>query len=116
MVYGTNIEQGDILLVRFPFTNFKEFKKRPVLVISGSIFNSKSRDLIVCAVTSNLRHRDFAVRVSQNDLSEGTLAKESIVKTSHIATISRSIVLKKIGRINENKFGQIIEQVHAVFM
>ncbi|NOZ77342.1 MAG: type II toxin-antitoxin system PemK/MazF family toxin [Euryarchaeota archaeon] len=110
-----NIDKGDLLLVNFPFTNFEDFKRRPVLVVSGEVVNKKTRDLVVCAVTTNPIHRDFGVGISQDDLSEGHLKKDSIVKTSHIATISKSIVIKRIGTLNEDKMEEILESLCGVF-
>jgi mRNA interferase MazF len=110
-----SINPGDLLLVPFPFTDFKEYKKRPVLVVSGKTFNSKTRDLIVCAITSNPAHKDFGVNISKDDLEEGELLRNSVVKTSHLATISKSIVATRIGRLNGQKMDEVLDQLCGVF-
>ncbi|HZK60998.1 MAG TPA: type II toxin-antitoxin system PemK/MazF family toxin [Anaerovoracaceae bacterium] len=114
IVCGMMFKQGDIVLVKFPFTNLEYFKRRPVLVISGDSFNSKTSDIIVCGITSNLSHKDFYVLINNDDLVDGSLIKESIVKTSHIATLSKSIVIKKIGTIRHDTMVHILEELNNV--
>ena len=48
-------EFGDVVLVPFPFTNQTESKKRPAIVVSSRAYNSVKPDLVVMAVTSQLR-------------------------------------------------------------
>jgi len=111
----TDHKQKDILLVKFPFTDFREFKKRPVIVISNDEYNSKTLDLVVCAITSNLSYKDYSVLISNNDLDSGYLLKESLIKTSHIATISKQIVIRKIASVNYEKFEEVKESLKSLF-
>ena len=48
------MEQRDLLLVPFPFSDQSGRKVRPVIVISNNDFNRHSEDAIVVGVTSNL--------------------------------------------------------------
>jgi mRNA interferase MazF len=47
------IEQKEIYLVPFPFSDFSGKKVRPVLVLSNNKFN-RGEDIIVCAITSKI--------------------------------------------------------------
>ena len=47
------MEQRDLLLVPFPFSDQKGKKVRPVIVISNDEFNNNSEDVLVVGVTSN---------------------------------------------------------------
>ena len=49
------IEQRDVLLVPFPFSDQSGRKVRPVVVISANSFNTHSQDVIVVGVTSNVK-------------------------------------------------------------
>ncbi|MCK5039462.1 MAG: type II toxin-antitoxin system PemK/MazF family toxin [Candidatus Aenigmarchaeota archaeon] len=80
MISGIPIKQKDILLVKFPFTDFKTFKQRPVLVLSNNTFNQKTEDLVVCAITSNLVHKEYGVLIANDDLEEGYLKTNSLIK------------------------------------
>ena len=54
MPFTTVYRQGDIVLVRFPFTDLSSSKKRPALLISPDSFNRLNQDLILVAITSHL--------------------------------------------------------------
>ena len=116
---GMNTDYGytqkDILLVKFPFTDFQSFKKRPVIVISNDDYNSKTLDLVVCAITSNLSYKDYSVLISNDNLDDGYLIKESLIKASHIATISKQIVIRKIASLNDKKFEDVEENLKSLF-
>ena len=47
---------GDIVVVRFPFTNQTAFKQRPAVVVSSQGYNQVNPDVIIMAITSQL-HR-----------------------------------------------------------
>ena len=51
----TGYEFGDILLVPFPSTDQSTTKKRPAVVVSSSAYNLERPDLILLAVTSQVR-------------------------------------------------------------
>jgi mRNA interferase MazF len=44
-------KQADIVVVKFPFTDGSEFKKRPALVVSNEIIN-KNGDYLIFQMTS----------------------------------------------------------------
>jgi mRNA interferase MazF len=48
---------GDIVLVSFPFTDQSTTKRRPAVVISSPAYHRERADLIIMAVTSQVRAR-----------------------------------------------------------
>jgi mRNA interferase MazF len=48
----TRYKPGDLVLVRFPFTDFSTLKKRPALVLSSPSFTAQQGDVVVMAMTS----------------------------------------------------------------
>jgi mRNA interferase MazF len=48
-------EFGDIVLVPFPFTSQTASKKRPAAVVSNQAYNTARPDIVVMAITSQLR-------------------------------------------------------------
>jgi mRNA interferase MazF len=48
-------EFGDVVLVPFPFTNQAASKKRPAVIVSGEVYNRAKPDVVVMAITSQLR-------------------------------------------------------------
>jgi len=71
---------GDVLLVPFPFTDQKAVKRRPAVVISGSAYNREKPDVIIMAVTSQLRPNASRGELWLQDWSDAGLLKPSAVK------------------------------------
>lgn len=51
----TPFDFGEILLVAFPFTDQSATKRRPAVVISSEAYHNQRLDVIVMAITSQLR-------------------------------------------------------------
>ena len=46
---------GDVVLVPFPFTDQSGTKKRPAVVVSSQGYNANRRDIVIMAITSQVR-------------------------------------------------------------
>lgn len=99
--------QGDIVLVRFPFSDLSSSKIRPVLVISNDSYNRKYLDVVVCGITSNLHPTDYSIFIEQNDLETGLLKSKSKIKVDAITALEKSIFLKTIGKIKTEVITQV---------
>ena len=101
------LEQGDILLIPIPFTDLSSQRRRPVIVISNGIYNQKTADIVVVAMTSNPTPADYSFTISSSDLDKGTLNRPGKVRVDKIYTLSQSIVVKTFGRVNETTLERI---------
>ncbi len=101
-------EQRDLLIVPFPFSDQSGRKVRPVVVISDNTFNSHSEDVIVVGVTSNVKKERYSSNLTNNDLEEGKLFTNCMIKVENILRLEKGLVIKKIGKIKEEKLQEII--------
>jgi len=92
---------GNIVLLRFPFTDGKKDKKRPALILR----DSDDGDVIVCRITSKLYHTEFDFKIE--DWKKCGLRLPSIIRLHKLASLDISIVDQKIGVINDNIQKQI---------
>jgi len=51
-------KQGEMVLIPVPFSDLKSKRRRPVIIISNDLYNQKTEDIVVVAVTSNLEKKD----------------------------------------------------------
>lgn len=109
-------KQGDIVLIPFPFSDLSSTKKRPVLVLSNSVYNQVHKDFVVAAITSNVTERDYLVLITGEDLAEGQLKVESGIRTDKIFTFSQQIVVKKFGHICPDKMNDIRAKLNELFI
>ena len=104
---GIKFESGEIVLVPFPFTNLSQSKRRPVLVLSNSSHNIVSEDFVCCGITSNLNNKNYSILLESSDLEEGTIPKKSRIKFDKIFTLEKSLVVKRLGKINSKKMNMV---------
>ena len=101
--------QGDIILVPFPFTNLANSKRRPGIVISNDSVNQKD-DLLVVMVTSVQKQDDFTFEL-KNTMLTTPLHKQSEVRCHKIFTLEKSIVVRKISKINHIPMQDLLNQI-----
>lgn len=107
-------EQGDILIVPIPFTDLSSQKRRPVTVVSNNVYNQKTTDLVVVAMTSNPVEADYSFAITSSDLQEGKLNHPGKVRADKIYTISKSLVVKSFGRVNETVLERIRNELQEL--
>ncbi len=112
---GIAFEQGEIVLVQFPFTNLTLSKKRPVLILSTAIHNKRSLDFVCCGITSNIKSVTHSVLIQTKDLTEGFLPKPSRVKVDTIFTLEKSIVIRRLGKIRPNVLERVRKELFDLF-
>lgn len=110
----TTYDQGDVVLVNFPFTDLTSTKKRPALVISAKWFNDKPEgDCILVAITSAVPaqlSRD-EVRISDSDLNSTSLLKPSIVKAGKLFTLNQALIYRRLGSLPHRSVQRVLEKI-----
>ena len=116
----TIYDQGDVVLVHFPFTDLTAIKQRPALVISARWFNEKpDGDCILAAITSVIPQRlaRDETRIPDDALKSAGLVKPSIVRAGKLFTLNQSLVQRRLGHLPPetlqpalNKFADIISK------
>ncbi len=94
----TDYNFGDVVLVPFPFTNQTTTKKRPAVVVSSPVYHRERPDIILMAVTSQMRPSTLFGEVIITRWKEAGLLKPSVIKPI-FTTIEQGIVLRKLGRL-----------------
>lgn len=100
MATTTGYEFGDLVLVPFPFTDQRTTKRRPAVVVSSERYHDERPDLIILAVTSQVRAAPAVGETAIGKWEEAGLLKPSVLKPL-LATIEKGLVLRKLGRLGE---------------
>lgn len=87
---------GDVVLVPFPFTSHADSKKRPAVVVSNRSYNAARPDVVVMAITSQLRPSPGLGEVWVGQWQAAGLLRPSAVKPV-FATLEQALVLRKLG-------------------
>ncbi len=94
------LSRGDVVLARFPFTDLMGALVRPALVVSpGRI----GQDIVLVAISSVLRDglvpTDCTVDTTHPEFSMTGLRTASVFRVHKLATVERSVIVRRLGRI-----------------
>lgn len=98
--------EGDVVIVKFPFTDLAAYKKRPAVVVSDPSFAATYGDIVVVALTS--QRIDASTRL--HDWRAAGLLKPTWVKRL-IATLSRDLVDKRLGSLTASDCARVRDVV-----
>lgn len=93
-------KRGDVVLVRFPNSDLKTYKKRPALIVQGDGLNTGLPQTIVALITSNLaRTGPTRIAIKQNDAAGQTmgLRTDSVIVADNLATVLDREIDKAVG-------------------
>ena len=99
--------KGDIITIDFPYSNLRETKRRPVLVLKVP----KGEDIIVLQITSFSQEKLVEIQVKKEDFKEGNLRKDSFIRIDKIASVDKSLINYKIGSLKQEKFKEVMDKI-----
>ncbi len=97
----------------FPFTDQTTTKKRPALVISSAPYNDERPDIILMAVTSQVRPTTGIGEAMIADWEAVGLIKPSVIKPI-VTTIEKRLVIKTLGQLKDDDrktLGQCLDKI-----
>ncbi len=99
MAASSRFSFGDVVLVPFPFTDQSGTKKRPAVVASSHGYNANRRDIVIMAITSQVRTPMGFGEAMVGDWQAAGLIKASVLKPI-FATIEQGLVLRVMGHLS----------------
>ncbi len=102
---------GDIVVVKFPYSDLKGYKLRPALVVSHGEFNN----LILCQITSKSYSSKLATPITEKDFENGGLSITSYVRPDKIFTADPALIQKRAGKLKAINCRDILQQVRELF-
>lgn len=100
-----NLRFGDIVLLKFPFTDGETLKKRPALIIN----DFDDQDIIVCRITSRIYKTKSDVKI--DNWKESGLKLPSVIRVHKLATLQKEMIESVMGRV-ENP---VLKSVKDIF-
>jgi mRNA-degrading endonuclease toxin of MazEF toxin-antitoxin module len=91
----TGYKRGDVVLVGFVFADESGRKLRPAVVISSPGYHRARHEVIVAAITSNIRRRLFGDHPIADWKAAGLLFPS--VVSGIVRTITRSMIDRRLG-------------------
>lgn len=91
---------GTIYLARIYFTDMSAYKIRPVIVIKHF-----GEDCMCLPLTSKSEHH--GIEVTNRDVTQGSLKKDSLVIFPKSFTLHNSILIKQVATVSSEKYSDI---------
>lgn len=94
-----------------PSTELKKFKLRPVLVVSKNLNNERLDDVIIAICTSNTSRslEPTQYLITGDEIAQAGIRVASVVKCESLLTISKSMIIKVLGKLSENGIQKVNE-------
>jgi len=105
----TKYKRGDVVLVRFIFTDESGIKRRPALIISSDAYNQHRQETIISAITSRLDRTLIGDYLMKKWQEAGLLSPS--VATGIIRTIKQSMIDHKLGTMPRDELEEIDTQL-----
>ena len=104
---------GDVILVPFLFTDQSASKKRPAAVVSSQAYNLSRQDVVVMAVTSQLRPFAGLGEVWISEWQRAGLLKPSAIKPV-LATLEQRLVIRRLGNLHPDDLAALRRAISDV--
>ena len=100
---------GDVAVVSYPVWSRNVGRKE-----LGLIYDVKGDEVqILCMISERIDY-SYSVKISENDLAEGSLSQDYFVIADKILLLKNDSIIQKIGRIGIHKIDEILRQmVHS---
>ena len=102
--------KGDVVIIRFPFTDLSGSKRRPCLVVT----DLRGDDIIVCQITSRHKNDPLALPLEANDFNAGGLPVDSFIRPNKIFTADKNLILTVAGHLSDIKTSEVISAIITV--
>ena len=86
-----NYSRGEIVWVKFPFSDSTTTKLRPALIISNNSIN-RTGDYLLMQITSRLRNDNLSLGIKKTDYSGSPLLKSSELRLHKIFILNEILI------------------------
>lgn len=102
---------GDVVAVRFPFSDLTDAKRRPALVLAQVEFDN----VILCQITSKMYTSQRAITLSRRDFASGNLPVTSYVRPDKLFTAEPSLIEHWVGALKPPVRKRVLAAVRKLF-
>ena len=109
----TAYDRGDVVLVSFVFSDESGKKLRPAVVISSTAYNRSRQEVVVAAITSNVRRRLFGDHPLTDWKGAGLLFPSLV--TGIVRTSKQTMIDRKVGHMPRSEMVAIDVKLRQSF-
>ena len=100
---------GEVILLEYPYSDFKETKRRPALVL----LDSGDEDIVIARLTSRPHSGPFDVQV--DDWKQAGLMTPSVVRIDKLLTVAKLLIEQRIGTMSDEDWRKIAHAIQRLW-
>lgn len=106
---------GQTAILRFPNTDLKLGKPRPVLLIAKTpgAYDDWLLAMISTQLSQAIPGHDEIVQPSANDFERSGLRAASVIRLSRLAVVNESVLLGKLGEVSIERLNRVRNKLAA---
>jgi mRNA interferase MazF len=102
---------GEVVLVRFPFSDLSQSKVRPAICLAGA----GRGDWVLCQITSRAFGDSRAVALGDPDFVAGGLKVASYARPGKLFTANENLIAGSVGKLRDDSLRRVADAVVAIF-
>jgi mRNA interferase MazF len=106
-------QQGDIVVVNFPFTDVSQTKRRPALVISNDLVN-QTGDYLLVQITSQVKADGLSLPIATSDYTLKPLPLTSFVRIHKVFLLNESLIVRKETSVTTSFLQGLVKALNAL--
>jgi len=100
--------KGDVVIIRFPFTDLSSSKKRPALIISNEKIN-QTGDYLMVQITSKEKSDLFSLEISVTNYTDfNELPLKSFIRLHKIFLLNETLIISKATSVRHEFLNKVI--------
>jgi mRNA interferase MazF len=106
-------QQGDIVVVNFPFTDVSQAKRRPALVISNDLVN-QTGDYLLAQITSQVKTDGLSLSITTSDYTFKPLQLTSFVRIHKVFLLNEALIIRKETSVSSSFLQRLVNEINAL--
>src|SRR3989344_948586 len=94
------MKQGDIVWLKFPFSNLNQQKLRPAVVLSNDRYN-KYANVLLAGIYG--KKQPLSMQITNKDLEQKRMQKTSYISFQNIMSVEKTLIGQQIDALTKNK-------------
>ncbi len=108
-------KKGDIVIIRFPFSDLSSTKKRPALIISNDSVNNTG-DYLMVQITSKIRYDNLSLLINKNNyINDKELPLQSCIRLHKIFLLNENLIISKNTAVDTGFLDSVIKKIIELF-
>ena len=99
------MKQGDIVWLKFPFSNLTQQKLRPAVVLSNDRYN-KYANVLLAGIYG--KKQPLSMQITNRDLEQKKMQKTSYISFQNIMSVEKTLIGQRIDSLNAQRLQQVL--------